>query len=356
MKREFWRGKRVFLTGHTGFKGSWLSLWLQRLGAELTGYALDPPTAPSLFQIANVSAGMHSIIGDIRDYDALYGAIQATKPEIVIHMAAQPLVRHSYLHPVETYEVNVMGTINFLEALRHTSGISSGLIVTSDKCYQSHGTEKQYREDDMLGGADPYSNSKGCAELITSAYRASFFCRDVGDKNIAIASARAGNVIGGGDWAQDRLVPDTVTAFKNNKSVLIRNPHAVRPWQHVLEPLGGYLSLAENLFEKGAEFSQAWNFGPNEEDIVSVRFIMDQITILWGGEVAWEIESDDTYTEADFLSLSSQKARTHLNWSPRWGLQKALVSTINMYKAYFEGEDMYAKVMEQIEDFESSFQ
>jgi CDP-glucose 4,6-dehydratase len=352
MNPEFWYGKRVFLTGHTGFKGGWLSLWLQSLGAELTGFALNPPTHPNLFEVASVSQGMHSVFGDIRDFSTLQSALQNACPEIVIHMAAQPLVRYSYLHPVETYETNVMGTVHLLEAIRQAKGIKSVLIVTSDKCYENNESTDHFCEDDALGGCDPYSNSKSCAELVTSAYRSSFFTPHCNEENgLAIASARAGNVIGGGDWAKDRLIPDIINAFLVNKPVLIRNPYAVRPWQHVLEPLEGYLNLSENLYNNGSAFAEAWNFGPTYKNTYSVQWIVEKMASIWGGEVLWQLEVGDHPYEANLLNLDSTKAQNRLDWKPRWNLEKALDMTILWHKAHSMGKDMRAIAMSQIQDF-----
>ena len=352
MNPEFWDGKRVFLTGHTGFKGSWASLWLQSLGAELTGFSLNPPTYPSLFEEANVSRGMHSIIGDIRDFSSIQNALQTARPEIVIHMAAQSLVRYSYCHPVDTYATNVMGTVHLLEAVRHTKSVKSVLIVTSDKCYESNESVSGYREDDAIGGYDPYSSSKGCSELVTSAYRSSFFTTDsYGKHGVAVASARAGNVIGGGDWAKDRLVPDTITAFLANQPVVIRNPHAIRPWQHVLEPLSGYFSLIENLYLKGPEFVGAWNFGPDAEDAHSVSWIVKKMAGLWGSNPAWQIDSGDHPHEASHLTLDSTKARNELGWSPRWRLDQALNAIIFWHKSHAMGADVRTIALDQIRSF-----
>ena len=267
MNPSFWRSKKVFFSGHTGFKGSWLCLWLQQLGAEVTGYALAPPTSPSLFEVAHVAQGMKSLCGDIRDGAALAKAMREAVPDIVIHMAAQPLVRRSYLDPVETYSANVMGTVHLLEAVRQTQSVRAVVNVTSDKCYENKEWVWGYRESDPMGGFDPYSNSKGCAELVTAAYRNSFFNpAKYSEHHVALASVRAGNVIGGGDWAEDRLIPDILAAFEKSQPVVIRNPHAIRPWQHVLEPLAGYLQLAQKLYEDGATYAEGWNFGPNDED------------------------------------------------------------------------------------------
>ena len=287
----FWQNKTVFITGHTGFKGSWLSLWLQKLGAQVIGYALLPPTQPSLFELASVATGMVSIEGDIRDLETLKSAIKQHTPDIVIHLAAQSLVRYSYQHPVETYATNVMGTVNLLEAIRETAGVKVLLNITSDKCYENQEWVWGYRENEPMGGSDPYSNSKGCAELITAAYRQSFFKpANYAEHGVAIATARAGNVIGGGDWANDRLIPDILKAWLANEKVLIRHPHAIRPWQHVLEPLNGYLTLAEHLYQQGIRFNGGWNFGPFDSEAKPVSWIVEQLMLLWGDNVNWQLD------------------------------------------------------------------
>ena len=351
MTADFWRGKRVFVTGHTGFKGSWLSLWLQQLDADVTGYALAPPTSPSLFDIAHVAEGMHSIIGDIRDLPALQRAINQARPDIVIHMAAQPLVRYSYQNPVETYSTNVMGTVHLLEAIRlaNQPGTASGseaattsasettgcctraiVNVTTDKCYENKEWVWGYREDEPMGGYDPYSNSKGCSELVTSAYRQSYFATG----HIALASARAGNVIGGGDWAADRLIPDILTAFEHHKPVNIRNPQATRPWQHVLEPLSGYLRLAEQLYTHGQAFAQGWNFGPRADDVRPVQWIVEQLVAHWGQQASWTLDKDAHPHEAGYLKLDISKADHLLKWQPRWNLNTALINIVEWHKAW----------------------
>ena len=332
MNPQFWYKKRVFLTGHTGFKGSWLSLWLQNLGAELTGFALLPPTSPSLFETAKIHRGMTSIIGDIRNYQALQIAIDSSRPEIIIHMAAQPLVRQSYDCPVNTYETNVMGTVHVLESIRHTQDISSALVVTSDKCYANTNSIQSYSETDTLGGIDPYSNSKSCAELVTMAYRSSFFSSHNTGGNASIATARAGNVIGGGDWAKDRLVPDAITAFANGEPVTIRNRNAIRPWQHVLEPLGGYLTLLECLHEHKTGSASAWNFGPSDDQHVSVKFVVEKLAKLWGEKAVWRDDTSDSPHEANVLNLNSTKAMNALDWAPRWTLERALNATVDGIK------------------------
>jgi CDP-glucose 4,6-dehydratase len=348
----FWRGKRIFLTGHTGFKGSWLSLWLQQLGAEVTGFALLPPTRPSLFEVANVTQGMMSVIGDIRNAQALTQAMSQAAPEIVIHMAAQPLVRRSYVDPVETYSTNVMGTVNLFEAVRQTASVRAVVNVTTDKCYENKEWVWGYRENEPLGGFDPYSSSKGCAELVTSAYRNSYFIS--GQKSctsVALASARAGNVIGGGDWAEDRLIPDIVRAIEAGQSVKIRNPHAIRPWQHVLEPLSGYLDLAERLYVEGAAFAQAFNFGPSEQDARPVRWIVDAMTKQWAGDAKWHIDDGDHPHEAHYLKLDCSKARSALGWVPRWSLEQALQSIVAWHMAHRTGQNMKEVCEQQIADY-----
>ena len=351
---SFWAGKKVFVTGHTGFKGSWLCLWLQQLGAEVTGYALQPPTNPSLFEVAQVAQGMHSLIGDIRDGEALVRAMQATAPDIVIHMAAQPLVRYSYVAPVETYATNVMGTVHLLEAVRQTPTVRAVVNVTSDKCYENREWVWGYRENEAMGGYDPYSSSKGCAELVASAYRNSFFNpQDYAKHGVAVASARAGNVIGGGDWAEDRLIPDIMRAIVQSTPVSIRNPHAIRPWQHVLEPLSGYLVLAQKLYQEGVAYAEGWNFGPNDADAKPVQWIVAQLTQHWGEGASWVLDDGDHPHEAHYLKLDCSKAKARLDWQPRWSLNEALEKIIAWHKAEVQGEDMNAKTLAQIAEFTS---
>jgi len=346
----FWRGKKVFLTGHTGFKGSWLSLWLQQLGAEVTGYALSPPTEPSLFEVASVAQGMNSVIGDIRDGAVLMKAMQAAAPDIVIHMAAQPLVRRSYVDPVETYSTNVMGTVHLLEAVRQTKSVRAVVNVTSDKCYDNKEWVWGYRENEPMGGFDPYSNSKGCAELVTSAYRNSFYDpAKYREHGVAIASGRAGNVIGGGDWAEDRLIPDILSAISSGAPVLIRSPHSIRPWQHVLEPLSGYLQLAQKLYEDGIAYAEGWNFGPSDEDAKPVQWIVDQLTQKWGDGASWQLDKGDHPHEAHYLKLDCSKARMKLDWQPRWHLGQALEMIVDWQRAWLAKEDMRSFTLEQID-------
>jgi len=351
MNAEFWCGKRVLLTGHTGFKGSWLSLWLQSMGAQVVGYALAPPTEPSLFEVAGVGAGMTSVIGDILDLEHLRSVFAEHKPEIVIHMAAQPLVRYSYAEPVETYSTNVMGTVNLLEAVRGTPGVKAVVNVTTDKCYENREWAWGYRENEAMGGYDPYSSSKGCAELVTAAYRNSFFNSATFNvkHSTAIASARAGNVIGGGDWAEDRLIPDIMRAITQGRSVTIRNPHAIRPWQHVLEPLSGYLKLAQKLYEEGAAYAEGWNFGPNDEDAKPVQWIVEQLTQSWGEGASWLLDGGEHPHEAHYLKLDCSKAKGRLDWHPRWHLDEALKRIVDWQKQYLYGRDMRAVTIEQID-------
>ena len=345
MRGEFWAGRKVFVTGHTGFKGAWLALWLASLGARVAGYALKPPSSPSLWALVEAKAGIASTIADIRDLDALSRSLGAFQPEIVFHLAAQSLVRPSYDDPVGTYATNVMGTVHLLEAVRKAGGVRALVNVTSDKCYENLETGQAYSEGDPMGGRDPYSSSKGCAELVTAAYRASF------PGGAAIASARAGNVIGGGDWAQDRIVPDIVRAAVTGKAVQVRNPHAVRPWQHVLEPLAGYLQLAERLHGAPAMFSGGWNFGPDEKDAVSVEKVVSTFTRLWGLPASWAADKGEHPHEAHYLKLDSSKARSRLGWKPRLGLQLALEWTVGWYKTQAQGADARQLTLAQIERY-----
>jgi CDP-glucose 4,6-dehydratase len=335
----FWRGRRVFLTGHTGFKGSWLALWLQALGAQVRGFALAPPSQPSLFELARVGEGMESLRGDIRDLAALQRALAAQRPEIVIHMAAQSLVRVSYRDPVETYQTNVLGTVHVLEAVRQAGGVQAVVVVTSDKCYENRERGEAYREDDPMGGHDPYSSSKGCAELVTSAYRRSYFSAT--DGAVArVASVRAGNVIGGGDWAAERLVPDVVRALGADAPLAVRNPEAVRPWQYVLEPLAGYLILAEALCREGATCAEAWNFGPDADDLRTVRELLERLARVWGRPLRWVPVAAPQPHEARLLMLDSRKARERLGWRPRTSLAQALEHTAAWYQSYWDGADL----------------
>ena len=344
----FWRDKRVFLTGHTGFKGSWLSLWLQSMGADLCGFALEPPTTPALFIQANVATEMHSIVNDIRDYASLLAAMNSHKPEIVIHMAAQPLVRQSYIDPIETYSTNVMGTVNLFEAIRHVDSVRAVVNVTTDKCYENREWDWGYRENEPMGGHDPYSNSKGCSELVTGSYRQSFFANG----QIAVASARAGNVIGGGDWATDRLVPDILRSFSAGVPVNIRSPESTRPWQHVLESLSGYLILAERLYSHGQEFAQGWNFGPHDDDVMPVSWIVKKMAKEWGHEADWKIDENPQPHEAKYLKLDISKAKASLGWSPRWNLSEALSKIIYWQQGWINGENMQKLTLQQISEYQ----
>lgn len=352
---EFWEGKRVFITGHTGFKGSWLTLWLHKLGAEVAGYALHPPTEPNLYELCRINELVNSTIADVRDGDLLSKALCAAKPEIVIHMAAQPLVRDSYKNPVETYAINVMGTVNLLEAVRQCQSVKAVINVTTDKCYENREWVWGYRENEPLGGYDPYSSSKACSELVTSAYRSSFFSKhpSIESANLpAVASARAGNVIGGGDWATDRLIPDCVRALLKGEKIVIRNPEAIRPWQHVLEPLSGYLVLARKLCEEGCRFAGGWNFGPSEDDARPVEWIVRKMCAGWGSGAAYEIDKGEHPHEARCLKLDCSKARAELGWQPRWNLGKALDSIIDWTLRYRAGEDMREVSLRHIAEYQ----
>ncbi|WP_343710970.1 CDP-glucose 4,6-dehydratase [Kosakonia radicincitans] len=349
---SFWKGKRVFITGHTGFKGSWLTLWLQSMGAVLKGYSLNPPTEPSLYESAAVDDLIDSTIGDIRNFDQLHAAISAFRPEIVFHMAAQPLVRLSYDEPIETYSTNVMGTVHLLEAVKRVGGVKAIVNITSDKCYENREWVWGYREHEAMGGYDPYSNSKGCAELVASAYRNSFFNeKDYAKHGVALASVRAGNVIGGGDWAKDRLIPDILRSFENNQTVIIRNPHAIRPWQHVLEPLSGYIAIAQRLYEEGPAFAEGWNFGPHEDDAMPVQFIVETMVKIWGDDAAWLLDGNEHPHEAHYLKLDCSKARMRLGWQPRWNLVETLERIVKWHKAWIAGEDMLARSRNEISEY-----
>jgi CDP-glucose 4,6-dehydratase len=352
MDSLFWKDKKVLVTGHTGFKGSWLSVWLQDLGANLIGYSLPPPTTPSLFSIACLDKGMTSVIGDVRDFTQLQSVIAEHRPEIIFHMAAQSLVRHSYDNPVETYATNVMGTVHLLEAVRQVGGVKAIVNITSDKCYENQEWPWGYRENEPMGGFDPYSNSKGCAELITSAFRNSFFNpEDFDTHGVALASARSGNVIGGGDWAKDRLIPDIMRAISEGKPVVVRNPDSIRPWQHVLEPLSGYLLLAQKLFQEGKEFAQAWNFGPNDEDAKPVSWIATHMTEMWGKDASWKLDGKKHPHEAHYLKLDCSKAKSQIGWSPTWNLETTLRAIVSWHKEYLAQKDMRVVVSDQINAF-----
>jgi len=344
--QEFWKGKRVFLTGHTGFKGSWLSLWLCSLGAEVRGYALNPPTSPSLFNEAKIDTILDSQIADIRDQDILYESMTGFNPDILIHMAAQPLVRYSYDAPIETYEVNVIGTAKVLEVARSCPNLKAIVNITTDKCYENDDRSEGYKENDPMGGYDPYSSSKGCAELVASSYRRSF----LQDQGIGIASVRAGNVIGGGDWADDRLIPDILRSFEKNKPVVIRNPKATRPWQHVLEPLSGYLLLAQNLYKDQKKYAEGWNFGPNEKDIQPVDWILNKMISKWPNS-SWELDNNSNPHEAEFLKLDISKAKSKLGWSPVWELSQTLEKIVSWHQAWLNKDDIQAVCLTEIEEY-----
>lgn len=352
-KHEFWARRRVFVTGHTGFKGGWLCLWLSELGAEVHGLALPPATTPNLFDAARIRERMaSSTFADVRDARALGDALRRTEPEIVVHLAAQPLVRASYEDPVATFATNVMGTVNVLEAVRHTPSVRAGVIVTTDKCYENRGWIWPYRETDRLGGHDPYASSKACSELVVESYRRSFF----GERGHAasIATARAGNVIGGGDWAVDRLLPDAIRAFSSGQSLRVRHPSFTRPWQHVLDPLSGYLSLAERLVGAPEHAADAWNFGPDPVANASVRDVIERVAHAWGDDARFETDVvPGGVHEARTLSLDSSKARALLGWSPRLDLASAVAWTTNWYRAFVAGESALDLTLRQIHDFQA---
>jgi CDP-glucose 4,6-dehydratase len=354
LNRSFWKGRKVFLTGHTGFKGSWLSLWLDSLGAQVTGYALDPPTQPNLFEQAKVTASVRSIVADVRDFARLKGALDECRPDVLIHMAAQTTVRGGYEDPIENYSSNVMGTVHVLEALRQLKRPCAVVNVTSDKCYENREWVWGYRENEPMGGRDPYSNSKGCAELVTTAFRESFFAPDsFAQHGIALGSARAGNAIGGGDWTSDQLIPDLIRAFLAGRSCLIRNPLAYRPWQFVLEPLRGYLMLAEKLAEDGPRFASGWNFGPVDTDAKPVGWIADELVRSWGSGAAWIQDTGSHPHEARALMLDASKAKTSLGWRPALPLTSALEWIVEWYRSFQGGVDLQHFTRGQIERYET---
>ena len=355
--RSFWRGRKVFLTGHTGFKGSWLTLWLDALGADVTGYSLDPPTDPSLFNQANLASCLRSIRGDIRDFEQLKSAMAECRPDVVLHMAAQSVVRSGYDDPIETYSTNVMGTVHVFEALPQLKLPSVVVNVTSDKCYLNREWAWGYREDEPMGGRDPYSNSKGCAELVTSAYRESFFPPAALDRHgVALGSARAGNAIGGGDWTANQLIPDLIRAFLAGKPCLIRSPAAIRPWQFVLEPLNGYLTLAEHLAKDAPRFAGGWNFGPAEADARPVSWIADTLVRSWGNGASWTRDAGEHPREANFLKLDASMARSQLDWQPRLPLQQALEWIVEWYSGFQAGADPRFLTRTQIDRYEAMLQ
>ena len=343
---QFWKDKKVFLTGHTGFKGAWLSIWLTSMGAKVKGFSLEPPTQINLFNAANVKNLIDSEIGDIRDYSSLSSSIHKFSPDIIFHLAAQPLVRVSYDNPLETFETNIMGTANLLEIIRKTHSVRAMVNITTDKCYENNEWIWGYKETDPMGGRDPYSSSKGCAELISAAYRESFLKQS----DIGIATARAGNVIGGGDWAKDRLIPDILRAFEDNKPAIIRNPDAIRPWQHVLEPLLGYLMLGEKLFYEPSKYSEAWNFGPYENDVQSVSSILNEMTTLWPG-TSWKLDKDDNPHEARLLKLDISKAITILKWKPNWNLKITLEKIVKWHQLFISKQNMQVACINEIDQF-----
>jgi CDP-glucose 4,6-dehydratase len=348
---SFWRGRSVLITGHSGFKGGWLAAWLTTLGAKIAGFALEPTTEPSLFKLA-IENRVETHFGDIRDLAALRACVAAVQPRVIFHMAAQSLVRASYLDPVGTYATNVMGTVHVLEVVREVESVEAVVVVTSDKCYENREWVWPYREDEPMGGHDPYSSSKGCAELVTSAYRASFL-NGAGSRKCRIASARAGNVIGGGDWAPDRLIPDVIRSFAKGWPVEIRSPHAVRPWQHVLEPLGGYIRLAEALAaDEGGQFAEGWNFGPSDEDCWPVSSVVDRLAAYWGNGASWRLSKQPHPHEASFLKVDASKARARLSWSRRLRLDEALVWTADWYRGQLEGCSAANMTAAQIERYE----
>lgn len=345
---SFWHRKKVYLTGHTGFKGSWLSLWLHSMGAEVKGYALHPPTEPALFKVAKVGNNIETESGDIRDLEKLTQSIQTFNPDVLLHLAAQSIVLKSYVDPLETYTTNVIGTANVLQACRKLPNLRAIVSVTTDKCYENREWVWGYRENEPLGGKDPYSSSKACAELVTSSFRDSFFTDPQGPQ---VATARAGNVIGGGDWTENGLIADILRAFEQAKPVIVRNPLAIRPWQHVLEPLSGYLMLAEALYEGGAQYAQAWNFGPREEDCKPVNWILDRMVNLWGNGASWELDQNANPHEAQFLKLDSSKAAAFLAWTPQWRLESVLENVVQWHQEWLNGRNMSQRCLEDIADY-----
>ena len=350
---EFWKNKRVLITGHTGFKGSWLSTWLKYMEVVVAGYALKPPTTPNFYELTKVAEGMISIEADIRDFERLVSLSNQFQPDIIFHMAAQPLVLRSYDDPIETYSTNVMGTVYLFEMIRKIKSVRAVINVTSDKCYENQEWVWGYRENEPLGGHDPYSNSKACSELVTSAYRTSFFSPgDYKNHGVAIASARAGNVIGGGDWAKDRLIPDCIKAWLAGRVLDIRYPQATRPWQYVLEPLSGYLLLAEKLYEEGPAYAESWNFGPDEESEQSVRDVVKQLATFWGNDAQWKTKHEGRTHEAQFLKLDCSKAQNRLGWTFRWQLATALQKTVEWYHVYQNNpQQLRQKSLQQIQEY-----
>jgi CDP-glucose 4,6-dehydratase len=350
MNESFWKNKKILITGHTGFKGSWLTIWLKKLGADITGFSKSVPTNPSLFETVNIEKDIKSIIGDIQNYELLKETIKKCQPEIIFHMAAQSLVIKSYSNPIETFSTNVMGTVNLLYAVKETKKPKIVINITSDKCYENNESLEGYTEDDPMGGYDPYSSSKGCAELITKSFRKSFFNSDH-ENNIGLASVRAGNVIGGGDWAENRLIPDIIRSIKNKENVKIRNPKALRPWQHVLDPLNGYISLAEKLWDDQTKYSEGWNFGPEKNEVKPVSWIIEKFNEIWKNKINWVVDNNELH-EANNLILNCQKAKSRLGWNSKINTETALKLTIEWYTKYFDGKNMKEVTEEQIVEFQ----
>ncbi len=355
MTSNFWDGKRILITGHTGFKGSWLSLWLSKLGANVIGYSLPPPTSPSHYAISRVEEKLNtSIEADICDLESVMDCIMSKQPEIIFHMAAQSLVRLSYSNPVETFQTNVIGTANVLEAIRKSRSVRAVVVVTSDKCYENREFVWGYRENDPMGGHDPYSSSKGCTELVTASYRSSYFpCKEYAKHGVGLATVRAGNVIGGGDWAADRLVPDLLRANEQDREVAIRNPNAIRPWQFVLEPLGGYIALAERLYKDGASYAEAWNFGPRDDDMLPVEVLINQLSARLKNPIRYCVIPDPSIHESIQLKLDCAKAAARLNWRPRTTISHTLQLIADWHTSKLLGQDMQAVSLEQIDTFQS---
>ena len=350
MNESFWKNKKILITGHTGFKGSWLTVWLKKLGADITGFSKSIPTNPSLFETVNIEKDIKSVVGDIQNYELLKETISKCEPEIIFHMAAQSLVIESYSNPTETFSTNVMGTVNLLYAVKETKKSKVVINITSDKCYENNESLEGYSEDDPMGGYDPYSSSKGCSELITKSFRKSFFSSDH-ENNIGLASVRAGNVIGGGDWAENRLIPDIIRAIKNKENVKIRNPNALRPWQHVLDPLNGYISLAEKLWDDQKKHSEGWNFGPEKNEVKPVSWIIEEFNELWKNKINWVVGNNELH-EANNLILNCQKAKSRLGWNSKINTETALKMTIEWYTKYFDGKNMREVTEEQIIEFQ----
>ena len=350
MNLEFWKNRNVFITGHTGFKGGWISLWLSRMGANVYGYSLPPPTSVNFFELTKIEKLLtQSLIGDILDFKSLNQAMKSAKPSVVIHMAAQPLVKHSYAFPIDTFKTNIIGTANVLEAAKNTESVKAIINVTTDKCYENQEQKKPYTESDRLGGYDPYSSSKACAELISTAYQKSFFI----SSGVNLATVRAGNVIGGGDWSKDRLIPDFFRALEAKETLQIRSPNATRPWQHVLEPISGYLMLAEKLVHDGINYSEAWNFGPDESNTKSVFQILEYLCKKIKG-CNWSVKKKTQLHETMFLNINSSKAQSRLGWNHRWDLETALNKTIDWYQGWLENEDLISITNLQIDEYEKT--